>query len=700
MRGGRGTNVHVGGNVLGQLVVGDHNITVWAEQSVVTVVAPGDRPKPRLRPVIKLLPRQPARPVGRDRDLEVLRGTFKTSRVLQVYGPPGVGKSTLIRYLSGEIVTSGTSTVFLRAANRSVDDVLQDIFEACFDSLGYRPTPVELRRLMSGVNFQLLIDDLDLPADQIDTLLDGVCDATVVFTSLRRSLWADGDAIKISGLGWAPTLELLTAALNRPLREQELPAVVELWHAAAGSPLLLLRAAANARRAHDGTLTLPRAAELAELLPQVITSLNPLARDATLILAAANAPVSTVLLPWLVAAGAADLGGAMRELIWRRIVIVSDQGYELAPGVAAQLPTEVRSSLQQVEWIAGRLRQCSRQLPPPLMAAHVTLITCIINAAISFGRPDIGALLAKDIAPVVACSGRLDAWQQILEQGRAAAEFAGDRATLAYLMHEDGVHALVTGKQVAAAAAIGAAIALWQQLGYTTHALVAQQANHLIGSTAAAQLGAATTTAAPAATSQASTALASASSKAAVTAGKVGLSVAAKIAVAGIAGVVIATGGYLAVTAGHISSSSTAPSTQVSTPQSTGSGPSEQRSETTSPAKGAVPDTCPTESFLGPFIGRDPSTEAKEPGSIVCVYKKGSRELRLILSSRPNEPAWRSPGEELEVTGAGPSWVSPPYLGEKVRSMVVNLGGRSIYMEFIGTVEDAVAAAKRILDLD
>lgn len=110
---GHGTQVHVGGDVVGQLVVGDHNIPVWAEQSVVTVVTPADRPQPVRRAVITLLPRQPARPVGRDRDLATLREAVHGGRLVQVFGPPGVGKSTLIRYAAGQFAEPGADAVFL-----------------------------------------------------------------------------------------------------------------------------------------------------------------------------------------------------------------------------------------------------------------------------------------------------------------------------------------------------------------------------------------------------------------------------------------------------------------------------------------------------------------------------------------------------------------------------------------------------------
>ncbi len=401
-----GTQVHVGGEIVGQVVVGEHRITVRTEQSAVTAIAPSARPRPVRRPVITLLPRQPARPEGRDRELAVLG---EAGRLTQVFGPPGTGKSTLIRYVAGQL---GSGVVFLSAAGRTVGDLLQDVFEACYDIAGYRPAPVELRRLMSDVDIRLLIDDLNVRAGELDELLDAVPNASVIFTSERRSPRA-------------------AQALELPARD---------WP-----------------------------------LPQAVTGLPPAAREVASILAIADSPISAALLPWLVSAPV-SLTDAVTELAARGVVLISERGCQLAPTV----PTEAFPGLPRLDWIAARLRECARQLPPLQVAYHAPLITSVVDAAVRLGRPDVGAQLAKATAPIAACSGRLGAWARILDRGKLAARRAGDRPTLAYLTHEDGIRSLVTGRRTAAAAAIGTATALWHQLGYPAHAALAEQLQSII----------------------------------------------------------------------------------------------------------------------------------------------------------------------------------------------------------------------------
>src|ERR1700730_14811680 len=87
-----------GPQVLGQFVVGEYGVSVWAEQSVVTVLGPGDRPNPPRRGVIGLPPLPGTTPIGREPELAALFEAISTHRLIQVHGAPGTGKSTLIRH--------------------------------------------------------------------------------------------------------------------------------------------------------------------------------------------------------------------------------------------------------------------------------------------------------------------------------------------------------------------------------------------------------------------------------------------------------------------------------------------------------------------------------------------------------------------------------------------------------------------------
>ncbi|HEX4705430.1 MAG TPA: ATP-binding protein [Pseudonocardiaceae bacterium] len=556
-----GTSVDIGGDLLGQVVIGEHNIVVRAEQSVVNVLPPHQRPQPVLRTRINLLPHQATAPIGRDAEVTALRAATTAVRLTQVYGPPGSGKTTLIRHLAGQF-SDTENTVFLLAAGRNTADVLQEVFQACYDCPGYRPDPITLRQLMAGVPLRLLLDDLDLPPQLHDTLLDGVPGATVVCTSAQRSVWHEGQALELVGLGYEPSVELLAAVLGRPLADAELATAAELWRTTSGSPLLLVRAAINARPGTDGVPTLPHAAELAELLPRVLAGLSAPARSVVSTLTVAGTAPAALLSALVGDPGTCP--AALAELTSLGVVLESPWGYQLAPGIQAGLPQEAYPDVARVaqlaDWFEAWTRQPQRS--PLDVAAQTPLIIALIDAAVWFGRPDIGARLAKITAPIMACSLYTGAWEQVLAHGRTAAELAGDKATLAYLNHEDGVRGLVTGAYFAAAAAIGVAITLWTELGMTGHVALAQQAQVLI--TSAGHLAA--TTGATAAGHMASAGhVASAahgvggavSGQGAVLHGavvtakgfgaKAGLGLGAKLAIAGVATVAVGGGSFVAI---------------------------------------------------------------------------------------------------------------------------------------------------------
>jgi hypothetical protein len=286
------------------------------------------------------------------------------------------------------------------------------------------------------------------------------------------------------------------------------------------------------------------------------------ARDVASLLALAGpAGVASGLLPWLVA-DPAVVPMVTAELTALGVAVATDSGHQLAPGLDAMLPVELTAGPPQLEWLVFRLREWARarQFPPIAVANHATLIARTIDAVVRMGRPDLGAHLARDVAPAAACSLRMGAWEQILLRGIAAAELAHDRATLAYLTHEDGIRNLVTGRRVAAVAAIGVAATIWHELGDTAHLALAQHFHTVTGTAMSSPLGSGTAatvhTGAHAAAAQTAAGHVAMGNTTAVATGghtastmlavkgtglgvKAGIGIGAKLAVAGAAAVVV-----------------------------------------------------------------------------------------------------------------------------------------------------------------
>ncbi|MGI8336398.1 hypothetical protein ACRYCC_41200 [Actinomadura scrupuli] len=471
--------VRVEGDVRGQLVVGDHNVVVTAEHSVVTVLQPGERPRPVRRERVALLPRRTVMLRGRDRELADIDQAVAAAEPLQVHGVEGMGKSTLIRHAARQMDGADAGVVFLNTAGRDVGDIAQDVFEACYDSEGYRPSAVELRRLMTGVDVRVVLDDVECPGPELTLLLDLLPDAAMVIASSTRSLWGRGRMLPLGGLDRQDGQALLADLLERPLMPAEATAADALWEVTRGNPLQLVRAAAAARPGPDGQVVLPRPGEVASLVPVLLSRLSPVERETVSLLSAAGTPVSVELLAFLL--GAEDFAGTPGHLGALGLTSLSEHGCRLTDGVTAALPAELTPGPERLAGLAGRLREwvAAAGRSPMDVADHGRLVTAVIEAATLAGQSDAAARLAAAASPGVARSLRWASWENILARGKAAAEAAGDRRLVAYFTHEDGIRSLLTGKRVAAAAALGAAAAIWADLGAKGPATVAQQAQGL-----------------------------------------------------------------------------------------------------------------------------------------------------------------------------------------------------------------------------
>ncbi|MGI5259399.1 hypothetical protein [Streptomyces angustmyceticus] len=473
MTPGGDRRVRISGDVRGQVVVGDHNIVVSAERSVVTVVREGERPVPRRRESVALLPRRPRSAVGRDAELSTVTAALDDDGAAQVSGPAGVGKSTLLRLAAHRRAEAG-EVAFVDAAGREVGDVLQDVFEACYDASGYRPSRTELRRLMSGVDVALVLDDLDCASDELDGLLDTFPDAPVLSSGVRRTLWGRGRSLALDGLRHDGATALLAQALGRPLGDDEEAVAEALWRATSGSPLQLLRAAADGR--------LARAAELEAVLPGLLAGLSE--RDSglmALLALAGQGGVGTALLSEL--GGGDDVPGRCERLVATGLAVATGHGYRVSPDLGTTSLAPLRPGPSELVDLAERMARWadSADRDPAQVADGQALITAVIEAASRAQAPQAGARLARAAAPAAARSLRLGAWGRILERGRQAAEQAGDAKVLAYLTHEDGIRQLVSGKRAAAAVAFAAAGELWTHLGNHGGAASAQHAQHLCG---------------------------------------------------------------------------------------------------------------------------------------------------------------------------------------------------------------------------
>ena len=487
--------VRVGRDVLGQLVVGSYNVVVNAtEGSSVTVRAVG-RPPTQRRGRVRSPPLRPGpEPLGRDRELAQLTRWLDDGVPVQVCGDRGIGKTTVLRHVVSRR-TRTTDVLYLSAAGLAIDDLLQDVFEACYESEGYKPEFAQLRRLMTPVRALLVLDDFEATADDLRVLLDALPACDLLFARTDRCLWAEGETLPLAGLPQEASIALLGKLLGRPLRQDELPDAIRLWQRTAGRPLSIIQSAAAFNVTRPGS---PLAGEFRELTGAglalaVAVQLSATAKETLRVLRAVEGvPVPVQLLPLLT--GQADTSTALTELTDAGLIESSAGAVRLTEPFASHM-AEVYTTPLSAATLTPSLDTWAAAATPREVADAAPVVTSALDGAVREGNHAAACRLARTAAPRLALSLHWSAWSRVLALGREAAE-GNAPADEAYFDHEQRVLLRCLGLAAATGAAIGTAFAVGEHVG-AAHAASPPAAGEHVGAAHAASPPAAGTAGSP-----------------------------------------------------------------------------------------------------------------------------------------------------------------------------------------------------------
>jgi MoxR-like ATPase len=421
---------------------------------------------------VTLRPRDAAGLLGRERELEVALAALAGGFDVEFHGPPGAGKTSLLRRLSHRGAGAlPHGIVFLRAAGQPRADVEQFLFDALYEtSPPCKPTPAELRIHLGDRRALVVLDDLDaLDRDDVSALLDSLPQSRFVLAARERRLWGSGRSEALAGLPLAAALALLEQALERPLQEQERARATELCGLLGGRPLALLQAAALARSEElpsEDAAQLERElqARLAEperRAQRVLELLAPAAVHVDDVAAIAELPDAPAVLERLRAAGAAQAHSPR----WSTTLTGTTQPEvaELAatPGIragaAAAGGTDDALLLARVrQRFADGGTRPAEDVPVVLAALHRGLTAQLWAEVVA---------LVRTADPLLILSRRWGAWGTALEGALAAARAALDRPAEAWALHQLGTRAGCLGDVESGIALLGEAVALRHTLG-------------------------------------------------------------------------------------------------------------------------------------------------------------------------------------------------------------------------------------------
>jgi hypothetical protein len=192
--------------------------------------------------------------LGRERELARRADAVETGEPVQVYGPSGIGKTTLLLHATGR-GTLGTAqataegTVLLSARGLPPEEVLQEVFLATYQVAGlYLPAQSDRRRMLAALRVLVVLDDLGCSSAELADLVQALPHCVVVAASPRMNL-TGGCTVGLRGLPLPAALTLFQDTLGRPLTAEEPAQAERAWQATDSLPGRLGLVAAYLREA-------------------------------------------------------------------------------------------------------------------------------------------------------------------------------------------------------------------------------------------------------------------------------------------------------------------------------------------------------------------------------------------------------------------------------------------------------------------
>ncbi|MGV9456864.1 hypothetical protein [Streptomyces sp. NPDC003635] len=452
------------GGISGQVVVGDQNVVVHAEHgSSVTVRTQGPPSvRRRGRPAGRPLPSRGLALFGRDDHLGEVEGWLAEGHPVQIFGPSGCGKSALLRHLAAEHGAADRDVVLLSAAGVPVEDLIEDLFHACYDAEGYKPDPARRRRLMGSVQALLLVDDFEGSADSLAELLDAAPGCDVVFTSAALCPEAEGRALHLGGLPEDAALALLAQKLDRPLRDGEREAAQRYTAAVQGNPLALVQAATAVRAAGRRPGSTEAAGFVVDEQAIATGVADRLSSSAVELLHTLHAFAPLPVPGPLLGALTGDVDRAAVAELQSLQLLASDGSGLRSCGRLAALVVARTGPARDAGQFAQTLADWAGTKSTSKDAAESAVLRRALTDAARMRNHTAVRDLARAAAPGLARSLRWGAWREVLELGRAAARELGAVEDEAYFTHEEEVRRqvlrLTTGAAIVSAAATGGAV--------------------------------------------------------------------------------------------------------------------------------------------------------------------------------------------------------------------------------------------------
>jgi LysM repeat protein len=463
------------GVISGQVAVGKYVLQIGdVHGGVVNVAMPQERPRLRARSTpIDLRPRPFPLLLDRKAPLSAATAALAAAKPVEFYGRRGIGKTALLRYLANHPASAAYAdgVVYLSARRQSLGELLQALFEAFYESdLPVKPSETRVRHALQNKKALILLDDVDLPREEIALLLDVAPRSTFLLASPDGHLWGEGRVLPLEGLPLEDATTLVARELGRRLVPVEAAAAKTLCAALGGHPLRIILAVARVRQ--EGVSLAQLAREVTKddsdeaLVAPVLAARSDKEKRALAAMAAlGGAPLPADGIGAL--SGVADAVDVLDTLL--------ELGLVLAEGSTYRLPDLVVRALGQIWDLSGWKERAFEYVlswaersdddDDGMIAAYAEAVREMLRWAAAARRWADVLRLARAVDGSLALAARWEAWKRVLNWGLQAARELGNEQGIAWAHHQLGTRALCLGDKQVARQALIKALRAWQSLG-------------------------------------------------------------------------------------------------------------------------------------------------------------------------------------------------------------------------------------------
>src|SRR5688572_7226280 len=234
-----------------QVAVGSYIVQIGRVEGGVVNIQNGPPATPRSRPhPVRLLPR--AFPGLLDRETETSNAiqALTSNESVECSGEPGSGKTSLLRHLAHHprVSTFTASVIYFQVNQQSKADLLKSLFDAFYEyDSPVKPTETEIRHYLQGLKALILLDEVDITAEQIQFLMNVAPNCTFITATSKRTLFGETREVSLKGLPTGEAVRLFEREFGRALSAAEQQGAQHLCESVDCIPQRILRAAHQAR---------------------------------------------------------------------------------------------------------------------------------------------------------------------------------------------------------------------------------------------------------------------------------------------------------------------------------------------------------------------------------------------------------------------------------------------------------------------